>query len=561
MICSLSSVDLKSIVAYCLKLIILIMKGHVMRSNTTSISLLLSFFLFSISISAQDLSTFLAGGNYYLDNVGASLRLSSNNTDTDLITVNTTHTGWKSYWNFIDAGDGYVYIQCRATGNRLQGMSNVLSNESSIRLGSASYAGDWVKWKLTKKGDNWLIDNKGHSTRLTVLGNDDVAFGNTAWDANWSQWKITNTLTITDFSLTSYTPTNTTKLGVNEEIKLVFNDTVNLDASNDIDVYINKILSNDTSSWSLASSNELSVSHNSRWTEGDLITIQIKPTIQSAAGITYNSNSYEYEFIVDTQENFGLQRMSIPTLVTRNNGAHNIPLDVALPANRTNKVPVHIWVHGGGWSGGTLAASSTARSPHSEYLAEELGIATLEIAYRTLGSAGTFALAMEDLESAYQWAVANADRYNFDLNNIFLSGGSAGTPLSSLFAQQHHDIKAYIGFNGIFNFVENTGSAFPWNGSSAYEYCSPSCSENSAIYNLRRDPPASLLLHGDADNTINYTQSTLYAQAVAAAGSTGISIIYPGEKHAFFNSGQVQFEDCLWEMVNFLKDHSIFQKN
>jgi len=82
---------------------------------------------------------------------------------------------------------------------------------------------------------------------------------------------------------------------------------------------------------------------------------------------------------------------------------------------------------------------------------------------------------------------------------------------------------------------------------------------NSAIYNLRENPPVTLLLHGDNDVTINYTQSTLFTAAIEEAGGTSKSIIYPNEEHAFFNKDKVKFHNCLYEMVQFLKENGVMQ--
>ena len=164
---------------------------------------------------------------------------------------------------------------------------------------------------------------------------------------------------------------------------------------------------------------------------------------------------------------------------------------------------------------------------------------------------------MEDIDAAYQWAVHNAEEYNLDISNSFFSGGSAGTPLSSLAAQRYSKIKAYVGFNGIYNFVENPGSSFP--APNVYDHCVPSCQANSALFNLRENPPITLLLHGDKDGTINHTQSVLFAEAIENAGGTATAIIYEDETHAFFNEGKVQYEDCLFELSKFLKANGIIQ--
>ena len=206
-------------------------------------------------------------------------------------------------------------------------------------------------------------------------------------------------------------------------------------------------------------------------------------------------------------------------------------------------------MHGGGWSGGTVATSNASYSPHGEYLAENLGIATLGISYRCRGSNGNFTLAMEDIDTAYQWALANADTYNFDMTKVFFSGGSAGSPLASLASQRYPAVIGFIGFNGIYDFVNNQGRFGRGNGFGQEE---PSAESNSAIHQLRSNPPATILMHGDKDTTILYTQSTLFADKINANGGHARAVIYPGEVHAFFNKRKPAYQDVLIEMANFM---------
>jgi len=62
------------------------------------------------------------------------------------------------------------------------------------------------------------------------------------------------------------------------------------------------------------------------------------------------------------------------------------------------------------------------------------------------------------------------------------------------------------------------------------------------------------MMHGDADTTISYTQSTLFADAINEKGGNAEAVIYPGEVHAFFNLGKPAYEDVLIEMVNFINE-------
>ncbi|NOR28567.1 MAG: alpha/beta hydrolase fold domain-containing protein, partial [Lutibacter sp.] len=360
-----------------------------------------------------------------------------------------------------------------------------------------------------------------------------------------------------DFNVESYTPLETTNLLISENISITFN----LDFAQPIiqypDVLINKVLANDSGSWGITSSNTLTFTPNSDWALGSLISIKIN-SIQSINGDEFNGVQSEFEFIVDSGNDYGIEEILIPTIATRdNNGTpHNIPLKLVLPVDRVNPVPIHFYVHGGGWLGGTETDSFAQVGPQANYLAKHLGVATIGIAYRCSGSNGTFAQAMEDIESAYQWVIANAATYNLDINNSFFEGGSAGTPLASLTAQIHAEVKAFVGFNGIYNFQENIG---PFALGNAYEQEIPSTAANSTFYNLRTTPPITLLMHGDADTTIDYTQSTLFAQKINDNGGQAEVIIYPGEEHAFFNAAKDEFEDTLYEFANFLKENGFAQ--
>ena len=369
-------------------------------------------------------------------------------------------------------------------------------------------------------------------------------------------------LSKTGLRINSFSPRKTTQIPNTSDITLVFNQRLKKPVVHLPAVYVNKATPTNTYEWSVAQS-KLTLRPTTPWPGGSLVTIEIDPLIESKSGELYEGAS-EYEFIVDTAGAFGVETIDnmIIATVDHNGTSHNIRMSLTLPANRTKPVPVHFWVHGGGWQGGTAEDTWGKSGPHAAYLAEELGIATLGLGYRCIGSKGTFTLAMQDIDAAFQWAVKHATAYNFDMANSFFSGGSAGTPLAALAAQRYDVIKAFVGLNGVYNFAENPGSRFAGNTNGGkYAYCTPSCEENSPIYNLRANPPITMLMHGDNDATINYQQSVLFADRINRVGGKAAAIIYPGEPHAFFNKNRTQYEDVLYEMATFLKSNGIFQGN
>lgn len=340
-------------------------------------------------------------------------------------------------------------------------------------------------------------------------------------------------------------------------VQLVFSDAVGTVTTYPT-VEVNKGATTVTGQWSQPTANTLSFKPNTIWPEGALVKLSVQPQLTSATGALISlAARTDYNFLMNSSPDYGVERQTIASIGTVNNGTHNLPLKLTLPRTRTAPVPVYIWVHGGGWSGGTLTESSAAWGPHANYLARKSGVATLGIAYRCLGSNGTFTQAMEDIDIAYQWALANADTYNLDMNRVIFAGGSAGSPLAALAAQRYGGVAAFIGFNGIYDFENNALSSFG-NGNN-YGQRTPSAQENSAIFNLSEQPPAVLLLHGDADTTIHITQSTRFADAVVAAGGSATMVTYPGEPHAFFNWGREEAEDVLYEVMAFLKANGLTQ--
>ena len=85
--------------------------------------------------------------------------------------------------------------------------------------------------------------------------------------------------------------------------------------------------------------------------------------------------------------------------------------------------PVIIEIHGGGYIGGTKEGNAN----HSIFFARS-GYVVVAPDYTKVQAAngGTFNAAIQDLFMVYNWVEENAEKYNFDLNNIFLSGDSAG---------------------------------------------------------------------------------------------------------------------------------------
>ena len=102
-------------------------------------------------------------------------------------------------------------------------------------------------------------------------------------------------------------------------------------------------------------------------------------------------------------------------------------LDLYLPANPIRRpAPVIVFLHGGGWSGGTR----TTGPDFKRFFAQD-GFAMASIEYRLTPSI-TFPANVEDVRTAVRWLKANAAAHALDPDRICLWGTSAGGHLAAV---------------------------------------------------------------------------------------------------------------------------------
>lgn len=131
----------------------------------------------------------------------------------------------------------------------------------------------------------------------------------------------------------------------------------------------------------------------------------------------------------------------IPEVIRHNDisygpyGKYNL-LDLNLPKNYSGKLPVIINIHGGGFFYG----SKETYQFYCMFLAKQ-GFAVVNFNYR-LAPDYQFPANIEDIDHVYNWLFTNAEKYNFDLNNVFLMGDSAGgqmvTQMSAIYTNPEY---------------------------------------------------------------------------------------------------------------------------
>jgi acetyl esterase/lipase len=99
-------------------------------------------------------------------------------------------------------------------------------------------------------------------------------------------------------------------------------------------------------------------------------------------------------------------------------------LDLYLPAKIDKPLPLIVWIHGGGWSGG-----DKANPPGLAMLSRGYAVASLN--YR-LTKEAIYPAQIHDCKGAIRWLRAHAEQYHLDPKHIGVWGASAGGHLVAL---------------------------------------------------------------------------------------------------------------------------------
>lgn len=227
--------------------------------------------------------------------------------------------------------------------------------------------------------------------------------------------------------------------------------------------------------------------------------------------------------------------------------ASNYEAKLDLYVTRTPDVPrpTLIYIHGGGWTGGTKEGSATGVPAYLE-----MGMNVVNVEYR-LARVAPAPAAVEDCRCALRWVIQHAKEYGIDVNRLVVAGGSAGGHLAlttgMLTAATGLDricpgpdnlkVAAIVNWYGISDVNELLDGpnmrayAVTWLGAAPDR--DQIARRVSPLTYVRAGLPPVLTIHGDADPTVPYTQSVRLHKALADAGVPNELLTIPGGKHGF----------------------------
>jgi acetyl esterase/lipase len=241
----------------------------------------------------------------------------------------------------------------------------------------------------------------------------------------------------------------------------------------------------------------------------------------------------------------------IADIVYASPGGRDLKLDLFKPKAASAPLPTVVYVHGGGWRGGTR----TQFARHAVHMAT-LGFAGVTIEYRLSGEA-KYPAALEDVRAAVRWV---RSRQGVDAERVGAAGGSAGGHLVAMLGaavEQGSRVRAVAAFNPVIDLAA-AGQANPTGAGGAilgflgatYAEKPELWKEASPITHVSKKAAPMLLLHGTGDKTVPHTQSVAMWDALRQAGVPAELYLVEGAAHGFFNS-EPHFGPALQRMEEF----------
>ena len=204
-------------------------------------------------------------------------------------------------------------------------------------------------------------------------------------------------------------------------------------------------------------------------------------------------------------------------------------LDIYLPADTKGKLPLVVFIHGGGWIGNDKYADM-GYMPNTVTAMLNNGMAVASIDYRFAMQA-VFPAILQDCNKAVSFLFDNADKYSLDKSRIALMGFSAGGHLASLMGTSQNNkvrnfyfsntyrpfqYKAVVDFYGPTDLVLLPGNEDEKSPEGLLIGAAPLLRPDLAkaaspiTYIDKNDPPF-LIYHGEKDSIVSNKQSKLFS--------------------------------------------------
>ncbi len=238
----------------------------------------------------------------------------------------------------------------------------------------------------------------------------------------------------------------------------------------------------------------------------------------------------------------------------------DLKMDIIYPEDKSKKYPCVVWICGGAWL-------RLDRSAHLAYLTElaRSGFVVASVEYRTTNE-GPFPIQLTDVKAGIRYLRALSGRYNIDPERFGVMGESAGGYLAAMAAlaeDKAFDVGAFTEYSS------KVQAACPWyppTDVTGFSYPSPveaAASMESMLLGknvmlnqeealqicpvsfVRKDAPPFLIIHGDNDHTVPFSQGEILHDKLEKAGADVKLLILEGADHA----DMPFFQEELWQRI------------
>jgi acetyl esterase/lipase len=224
-------------------------------------------------------------------------------------------------------------------------------------------------------------------------------------------------------------------------------------------------------------------------------------------------------------------------------------LDIYMPPHAKGKVPLVIFVHGGGWlNNDKYADMGYMKKTVSEIVGSGYALASIDYRFSTQA---VFPAQIQDCNRAVSFLYDNADKYGLEKSGFIVMGFSAGGHLASLMGlSKNNDAKGFFmpgtsrsfKYRGVIDFY---GPAelmlFPGNsdpkapesiliGAAPLERPDLAKAASPVTYVDKNDPPF-LIIHGEKDDMVSTKQSQLLSAWLRLSGVPNELIIVKDAPH------------------------------
>ena len=238
----------------------------------------------------------------------------------------------------------------------------------------------------------------------------------------------------------------------------------------------------------------------------------------------------------------------------------DLKMDIIYPEDQTRKYPCIVWICGGAWA-------VMDRSAHLAYLTQlaRNGFVVASVEYRTTNE-GIFPVQLQDVKAGIRYLKAHSERFRIDVEHFGVMGESAGgylTAMAALVDDKSYDVGAFMEYSS------KVQAACPWyppTDVTSFPYPSAEMAaaapeslllgKNVALNKeeamkicpvtyVTKDAPPFMIIHGNEDKTVPFTQGELLHDKLEAAGADVTLLVLEDADHADVRF----FQEEMWQRI------------